>query len=158
MPDDGQCKFWLNPILPDCQADLLLRVWERRWWIYPSNALSDSQHLDLVDWHVFSSTNQLNWQGHGLIFSLKEVVWAEHWAWAADCRQSNGRFYFQFTVDDQIVVAIAKAPWGPFRDALGRPLLEWGADSTRVTDLSVLMDDNGGPTSISARTNRAWFG
>jgi arabinoxylan arabinofuranohydrolase len=112
-------------------------------WIYPSHDITGSTGWDMVDWHCFSSEDLVHWTDHGVIFSLKDVSWAEKWAWAPDCVRRNGRYYFYFPADDQIGVAVADRPEGPFRDALGRPLIARGESGTRVMDPAVFIDDDG---------------
>ena len=47
-------------------------------------------------------------------------------AWASQCIERNGKFYFYVTVTNKggrnIAVAVGDSPKGPFRDALGKPL------------------------------------
>ncbi|MBN2201183.1 family 43 glycosylhydrolase [bacterium] len=133
-----------NPILPDFHADPSAREWDGRMWIYPSHDLPGSTGWDMVDWHCFSSKDLVHWTDHGIIFSLKDVSWADKWAWAPDCVRRNGRYFFYFPADDQIGVAVADRPEGPFRDALGRPLISRGESGTRVMDPAVFIDDDGG--------------
>src|SRR5512143_1972247 len=111
-----------RPILPDFHADPSAHEWDGRYWIYPSHDLPGSTGWDMVDWHAFSSTDLVSWTDHGVIFTLKEIPWAKKWAWAPDAMKRNGRYYFYVTADDQIGVGVADAPYGPFKDALGKPL------------------------------------
>lgn len=134
-----------NPILPDFHADPSAREWDGRMWIYPSHDLPGSTGWDMTDWHCFSSEDLVHWTDHGVIFSLEDVSWADRWAWAPDCVRRNGRYYFYFPADDQIGVAVADRPEGPFRDALGRPLIQRGEAGTRVMDPAVFIDDDGRP-------------
>jgi len=64
-----------KPILPDFHADPSAHERAGRYWIYPSHARPDSQDWDMVDWHVFSSTDLVRWADHGVIFSLKDIPW-----------------------------------------------------------------------------------
>lgn len=112
-----------NPILPDFHADPSAHEWDGRMWIYPSHDIPGSTGWDMVDWHCFSSEDLVHWTDHGVIFSLKDVSWAEKWAWAPDCVRRNGLYYFYFPADDQIGVAVADRPEGPFRT-------RWGARSS----------------------------
>jgi len=130
-------------ILPDFQADPSARVWNDELWIYPSHDIAGSTGWDMVDWHAFSSTDLKHWTDHGVIFGLKDLTWARKWAWAPDCLQRNGKFYFYFPADDQIGVAVSDKPDGPFQDALGRPLLARDEGGTRVMDPCIFVDDDG---------------
>jgi beta-xylosidase len=132
-----------KPILPDFHAEPSAREWDGRYWIYPSRDVPGSKDWDMVDWHAFSSTDLVSWTDHGAIFSLKDIPWAAKWAWAPDAMKRNGRYYFYVTADEQIGVGVAERPEGPFRDALGKPLVARGESGTRVVDPAVFVDDDG---------------
>ncbi len=129
-------------ILPDFHADPSAHVWDGKMWIYPSHDIAGSEFWDMVDWHCFSSADLVNWTDHGVIFSLDDISWAEKWAWAPDCMKRNDRYYFYFTADDQIGVAVSDSPAGPFKDALGKPLIERNESGTRVMDPAIFIDDD----------------
>ncbi len=135
--------FAQKPILPDFQADPSAHEWDGRYWIYPSHDLPGSKDWDMVDWHAFSSTDLVRWKDHGVIFGLKDLTWAKRWAWAPDAMKRDGRYYFYFPADDQIGVAVSDRPDGPFKDALGRPLVARGESGTRVMDPAIFVDDDG---------------
>jgi arabinoxylan arabinofuranohydrolase len=132
-----------TPILPDFHADPSVHEWDGRVWIYPSHDLPGSTYWDMVDWHVFSSTDLSEWEDHGVIFSLDDVAWADRWAWAADAMKRNDRYYFYFTADDRIGVAVSDSPAGPFVDALGEPLIRRRESDTRVMDPAIFVDTDG---------------
>lgn len=132
-----------KPILPDFHADPSAREWDGRYWIYPSHDLAGSKDWDMVDWHAFSSTDLVTWTDHGVVFSLRDLPWATKWAWAPDAMKRNGKYYFYVTADEQIGVGVADRPEGPFKDALGRPLVARGESRTRVKDPAIFVDDDG---------------
>ncbi len=132
-----------KPVLPDFHADPSARVFDDTLWIYPSHDIAGSTDWVMVDWHCFSSTNLVNWTDHGVIFGVDNLTWASKNAWAPDCIERNGNYYFYFPADDQIGVAVGKSPSGPFKDALGRPLIAAGEGGTRVIDPCVFIDDDG---------------
>lgn len=132
-----------KPILPDFHADPSAHEWDGRYWIYPSHDLAGSQSWDMRDWHCFSSVDLEEWTDHGVILSLDDISWAERWAWAPDCMKHKDKYYFYFTADDRIGVAVSDSPSGPFHDALGRPLIEKGESETRVMDPAIFIDDDG---------------
>ncbi len=132
-----------HQILPDFEADPTARVWDGVLWIYPSHDLAGSTGWDMVDWHAFSSPDLKHWVDHGVIFGLKDITWAKRWAWAPDCMRRGGKYYFYFPADDQIGVAVADRPDGPFRDALGHPLIARGEGGTRAIDPCIFLDDDG---------------
>ena len=98
----------------------------------------------MVDWHVFSTDDLTTWTDHGEIFSLEDIAWADKDAWAPDCIERNGKYYFYFTAADQIGVAVADSPTGPFKDALGRPLVKKNELGIRwMLDPCIFIDDDG---------------
>ncbi|UCH13084.1 MAG: family 43 glycosylhydrolase [Bacteroidales bacterium] len=129
-------------ILPDFHADPSARVWDGMVWIYPSHDIAGSEFWDMVDWHCFSSSDLVNWTDHGVILSLRDISWAQKWAWAPDCIKKNDKYYFYFTAEDQIGVAVSDKPEGPFKDALGKPLIEKEESGTRVMDPAIYIDDD----------------
>lgn len=133
-----------HQVLPDFQADPSARVFGGRLYVYPSHDIAGSTGWDMVDWHVFSTDDMVHWTDHGVIFSLKDLTWAAKHAWAPDCIERNGKYYFYFPADYQIGVAISDSPTGPFKDALGKPLI--GRDvvpGIGVFDPNIFIDDDG---------------
>ena len=134
-----------NPILPDFHADPSARVFDGKLYLYPSHDAPGARNWkQMADWHVFSSDDLNTWTDHGVAFSLKDISWANEEAWAADCIERNGKFYFYFTAGGQIGVAVSDSPTGPFKDALGHPLVRKGEAGIRyMIDPNVFIDDDG---------------
>jgi arabinoxylan arabinofuranohydrolase len=130
-------------ILPDFQADPSAHVFGKTVWIYPSHDIAGSKGWDMVDWHAFSSTDLEHWTDHGIIFGVKDLTWASKYAWAPDCISRNGKYYFYFPADFQIGVAVSKSPAGPFKDALGKPLIARNEGGTTAMDPCIFIDDDG---------------
>lgn len=132
-------------ILPDFHADPSARVFGDKLYIYPSHDPNGAHSFnEMADWHVFSTDDMLTWTDHGVIFSLKDIAWADEQAWAPDCIERNGKYYFYFTADSQIGVAVSDSPTGPFKDAVGKPLIKSNeADILWMIDPCVFIDDDG---------------
>lgn len=130
-------------ILPDFQADPSARVFGDTVWIYPSHDIAGNTGWNMFDWHCFSSTDLKTWTDHGVIFGVKDLTWADKFAWAPDCINRNGKYYFYFPADFQIGVAISNSPSGPFKDALGKPLLARNEGGTTAMDPCIFIDDDG---------------
>jgi arabinoxylan arabinofuranohydrolase len=100
------------------------------------------------DWKCYTSTDMANWTDHGTVASLATFPWAEQSndAWAPQVVARNGRFYLYVPISvpgwpkNVIAVAVADNPLGPFKDALGRPLID---RATGYIDPTVLIDDDG---------------
>jgi len=132
-----------HQILPDFQADPSARVFNGRLDVYPSHDIAGNKDWDMVDWHVFSTDDMVHWTDHGTIFSLKDITWADKHAWAPDCIERNGKYFFYFPADDQIGVAVSGSPTGPFKDALGKPLVGRNEAPVRSIDPNIFIDDDG---------------
>jgi len=96
------------------------------------------------DWKCYSTTDMVNWTDHGTILSYKDFSWARGDAWAGQCIFRNGKYYFYVPVNKKnggnvIGVAVSDSPTGPFKDAIGKPLLE----GYGYIDPTVFIDDDG---------------
>jgi arabinoxylan arabinofuranohydrolase len=131
-------------------ADPSAHVFEGRIYLYPSHDLDSSLTFDMVDYHVYSSGNLVDWTDHGVVLSLDDIPWAGEKAWAPDCAYYNGKYYFYFPTDRSYIgVAAGDSPAGPFKDPIGRPLIT--KDSPGVVnkrdfiDPAIFIDDDGTP-------------
>lgn len=121
-------------------------VYKDRVYMYTGDDVPGYGFYYMPRWRVFSSDDMVNWTDHGSPISLESFAWARERAWAAQCIERNGKFYWYIcaqTVDNNMAlgVAVADHPAGPFKDALGKPLVSTG---TWVNiDPSVMIDDDG---------------
>jgi beta-xylosidase len=123
-------------------ADPDLAVFDGRFYVYPTTDGSDGWQA--TSFRAFSSPNLVDWTDHGVVFSLPgDTGWAKEHAWAPAIAGRNGRYYLYYTAErENIGVAVASSPTGPFRD-LGGPLIADGAFPGRAIDPSVFIDDDG---------------
>ncbi len=96
------------------------------------------------DWRCFSSTDMVNWTDHGLVLSYSDLSWSRGDAWAGQCIYRNGKYYFYVPVNEKnggnaIGVTVSDSPTGPFKDAIGAPLLS----GFGYIDPCVYIDDDG---------------
>jgi len=102
-----------------------LNLGNNRLYVYTSHDEDSATYFNMLDWHVFSTDNLVNWIDHGAIFSLDKIKWADKWAWAPDCISRNGKYYFYYPVErTKIGVAVSESPTGPFVDEIGKPLID----------------------------------
>lgn len=140
-----------NPIITkQYSADPSAHVFNGRMFVYPSHDRDDSKTFDMMDYHVYSSDNMKDWVDHGMALHLDSITWATEKAWAPDCGYKNGKYYFYFPTDRaNIGVAVGDSPRGPFKDALGKPLLtknDPGVINQRdFIDPTIFIDDDGSP-------------
>src|SRR6185437_11701451 len=115
------------PILSGHNADPAIRVFGDTYYIYPT---SDKDQWLTTDFSVWSSKNLVDWKWEGMILDVThDLSWANIKAWAPDCIERNGTYYFYFC-------------------AVGKPLLErHGRNDTRITSNTIdpypLIDDDG---------------
>ena len=110
----------------------------------------DEDHADffwMQEWRVYSTRDMVNWQDHGSPLALESFSWADDRAWASQCIERDGKFFWYICAHSRlsngmaIGVAVSESPTGPFRDAIGKPLFENG--SWDHIDPTVMIDDDG---------------
>jgi len=151
-----------NPIVQTIYtADPAPLVHDGRLYVYTTHDEDGSTWFTMKDWRVYSTTDMANWTDHGSPMSLATFSWAQSDAWAGQVVERDGRFYFYVPVvkrggGNAIGVGVSDSPTGPFRDAIGRPLV----DNAEI-DPSVMIDDDGqaylyygNPNLWVARLNR----
>ncbi|MFY0714817.1 family 43 glycosylhydrolase [Seonamhaeicola sp. NFXS20] len=145
----GDICFSQNPFITHMYtADPSARVFNDTLYVYPSHDPDDANWFDMVDWHVFSTTDMVNWTDHGVALDIKDVKWAKKYAWAPDCIKANEKYYFYFPTDQfHIGVAVSDKPTGPFIDPLGKPLISMDTKGVVCNrdfiDPGVFIDDDG---------------
>lgn len=101
----------------------------------------------MYQWRVYSTTDMVNWTDHGEVMGLNTFSWADDRAWATQCIERNGKYYWYVCAHSKlsggmaIGVAVADNPTGPFKDALGKPLYDDGKWDN--IDPTVLIDKKG---------------
>lgn len=102
-------------------ADPTIAEFDGTYYLYPT---TDGARAGDASFRVFSSTDLVRWRDRGTVLELgPDVGWADRNAWAPAITRKNGKYYFYYTADMRIGVAVGSSPTGPFRDS-GRPLVE----------------------------------
>ena len=72
----------------------------------------------------------MNWTKHTAILDTAEVKWAKIAMWAPSVINKDGKYYLFFGANDVhegeiggIGVAVSDRPEGPYKDLLGKPLI-----------------------------------
>jgi arabinoxylan arabinofuranohydrolase len=120
-----------NPIIQtNYTADPAPMVHNGTVYLYTSHDedVTVKNFFTMNDWRCYSSTDMVNWTDHGPILSYKVFEWSRGDAWAGQCIYRNGKFYYYLPVNQKnggnaIGVAVSDSPTGPFKDAIGKPLL-----------------------------------
>ncbi len=100
---------------------------------------------------AFSSKNLVHWTKHSHVLDIKDVSWAAYAVWAPSAIAANGKYYLFFGANDiksneqlgGIGVAVSDKPQGPFKDALGKPLIGQIHNGAQPIDQMVFKDDDG---------------
>jgi beta-xylosidase len=100
---------------------------------------------------AFSSRDLVHWTRHARVLDVADVPWAAYAVWAPSAIAHNGKYYLFFGANDiksndqlgGIGVAVSDRPEGPFRDALGKPLIGQIRNGAQPIDQMVFKDDDG---------------
>lgn len=136
-----------NPVIQTIYtADPAPMVHNDTLYLYTGHDEDKSTWFTMKDWYCYSTTDMVNWTDRGAVLSLKAFDWANKDAWAGQCIFRDGKFYWYVPINQSngggmaIGVAVSDRPEGPFKDALGKPLISggWG-----YIDPTVYIDDDG---------------
>ncbi len=146
----GQTRDWKvravemkSPILPGFNADPNIVRFGDTYYIY---ATTDGfPGWGSSKFKVWSSKNLVDWTEHGTILDLgPDVSWADSNAWAPTAAEKDGKYYFYFSAQQNIGVAVSDSPLGPFTDPIGKPLVSKADyDNAQQIDPAVFTDDDG---------------
>jgi beta-xylosidase len=137
-----------NPVFPGWYADPEGVLFEKQYWIYPTYSAPYNQQVFL---DAFSSPDLLRWTRHPRILDTAAVKWAKRAMWAPAIVHKGGNYYLFFGANDiqsdqevgGIGVAVADRPEGPYRDYLGRPLVDKFHNGAQPIDQFVFKDKDG---------------
>jgi hypothetical protein len=136
-----------NPIVQtNYTADPAPMVHDGTVYLYTSHDEDKTvrNFFTMNDWRCYSSTDMVNWTDRGVICSYQTFSWSRGDAWAGQCVFRNGKYFYYLPVNQKnggnaIGVAVSDSPTGPFKDALGAPLLT----GYGFIDPTVFIDDDG---------------
>jgi beta-xylosidase len=137
-----------NPIFPGWYADPEAAVFNGKYWIYPTYSAPYNEQVFL---DAFSSPDLIRWTKSSRIIDTSAVKWAKRAMWAPAIVEKGGKYYLFFGANDiqndntigGIGVAVADSPEGPFRDHLGKPLIDKFHNGAQPIDQSVFKDKDG---------------
>ena len=137
-----------NPVFEGWYADPEGIIYGNTYWIFPTfSAPFDKQ----VYFDAFSSPDLVNWTKHSGILDTTSVKWAKRAMWAPSVIKRGEKYFFFFGANDiqsdhevgGIGVAVASKPEGPYRDYLGKPLVDKFHNGAQPIDQFVFHDKDG---------------
>ena len=137
-----------NPLFPGWYADPEATIFGKKYWIYPTFSAPYEKQVFL---DAFSSTDLIKWEKHSRIIDTSAVKWAKKAMWAPAIIQKNKQYFLFFAANDiqknvelgGIGVAVSNSPAGPFKDHLGKPLIDKFHNGAQPIDQFVFQDDDG---------------
>ncbi|MBL4678123.1 MAG: glycoside hydrolase family 43 protein [Mucilaginibacter sp.] len=144
----AQKKTSGNPIAQGWYADPEAAIFGKEYWVYPTYSAPYEQQ---VHFDAFSSTDLVNWTKHDNVLDSSNVKWAKRAMWAPAIVKKDNKYYFFFGANDiqnnnetgGIGVAVADKPEGPFKDLLGKPLIDKIVNGAQPIDQFVFKDKDG---------------
>lgn len=134
-----------NPIDPGYYADPEGIVFGNTYWIYPTYS---APYEKQVYFDAFSSPDLIHWTKHERILDTVNVKWAKRAVWAPSIIGKNGKYFLFFGANDiqsdneygGIGIAVADSPAGPFKDYLGKPLIDKFYNGAQPIDQFIYKD------------------
>ena len=137
-----------NPVFPGWYADPEAHVFADEYWIYPTYSAPYEQQTFM---DAFSSRDLVTWTKHAKVLDIAGVTWAKRAMWAPSIVEKDGWYYLFFGANDiqndqqvgGIGVARSRTPDGPFKDYLGKPLIDKFHNGAQPIDQNVFRDRDG---------------
>jgi len=149
-----QAKTSGNPIMEGWYADPEGVIFDHTFWIYPTYS---ARYEEQVFLDAISSEDLVHWKKHPHIIDTAAVKWAKRAMWAPCIVKKDANYYLFFSANDiqapfrdgyvaadnkigGIGIGIASKPEGPFRDYLGKPLIQEFYNKAQPIDQFVFQD------------------
>lgn len=137
-----------NPVIEGWYADPEGVVFGKKYWIYPTYSAPYEQQIFM---DAFSSSDLVTWKKHSRIIDTAAVKWAWRAMWAPAIVEKDKKYYLFFAANDiqsdnevgGIGVGVSNSPEGPFRDHLGKPLIDKFHNGAQPIDQFVFRDKDG---------------
>lgn len=135
-----------NPVFPGWYADPEGIIMDDEYWIFPTySAPYDKQ----VHFDAFSSPDLVNWTKHERIMDTTAIKWAHRAVWAPSIIKKEDQYFLFFGANDiqsneeygGIGVAVSDSPKGPYKDHLGKPLVDKFHNGAQPIDQFVFQDN-----------------
>ena len=144
-----------NPVLEGWYADPEGVILNNQYWIFPTYS---SKYEKQVFLDAFSSKDLVTWQKHPRIIDTSIIKWAHMAMWAPAIVKKDKQYFLFFSANDiqskernkisddtlgGIGIAVADKPEGPYKDYLGKPLINKFYNNAQPIDQYVFHDKDG---------------
>ncbi len=147
-----------NPIFDGWYADPEGVILNKEFWIFPTFS---AKYKDQVFLDAFSSKDMVNWTKHPRIIDTAAVKWANKAMWAPSIVKKDNKYFLFFSANDiqsserkgfgpnnpdkddkigGIGIGVASRPEGPYKDYLGKPLINQFYNKAQPIDQYVFQD------------------
>lgn len=139
--------FVKNPIVPDRGVnDPHIHIFNDTAYLYATHDRSmENKAFAMDDWWVWSSVDLVNWTLESVLKPGETYIGKPFdQCWATDAAHRNGQYYWYFSEgNEQTGVVVGPTPAGPWKDPLGKPLLDSTLTPTHEYDISLFQDADG---------------
>ena len=137
-----------NPIFKGWYADPEAIIFDKTYWVYPTFS---APYEDQIFMDAFSSKDLTHWKKHPRVLDTSAVKWAKKALWAPSIIKNKNKYFLFFGANDiqndnepgGIGVAVASKPEGPYKDYLGKPLVDKFYNGAQPIDQFVFKDKDG---------------
>ncbi|KQS37073.1 glycoside hydrolase family 43 protein [Pedobacter sp. Leaf194] len=137
-----------NPIFKGWYADPEAAIFNNQYWVYPTYS---ARYREQVFLDAFSSKDLVEWKKHPYVLDTAAIKWANKAMWAPAIVEKDKKYFLFFGANDiqsdqevgGIGVAVADKPEGPFKDHLGKPLVDKFHNGAQPIDQFVFKDKDG---------------
>jgi beta-xylosidase len=144
-----------NPIIKGWYADPEAAIFKNQYWIYPTYS---DKYKKQVFFDAFSSKDLVTWKKHSRILDTSAIKWAYMAMWAPAIVEKDKKYFLFFSANDiqskerngikddtlgGIGIAVADKPSDPYKDYLGKPLINQFYNGAQPIDQFVFKDKDG---------------
>jgi beta-xylosidase len=144
-----------NPVVDGWYADPEGVIFGKQYWIYPTFSARYEKQVFL---DAFSSNDMVTWKKHTHIIDTASIKWVKMAMWAPAIVKKGNKYFLFFSGNDiqsklrngvkddtlgGIGIAVADKPQGPFKDYLGKPLINKFYNNAQPIDQYVFEDKDG---------------
>lgn len=148
----AQKKTPSNPVIDGWYADPEGVIFNKQYWIFPTFS---AKYKEQVFLDAFSSTDMVNWKKHPRVIDTSIIKWAYMAMWAPAIVKKDQQYFLFFSANDiqskkrngvkndnngGIGIAVASKPEGPYKDYLGKPLINQFYNDAQPIDQFVFQD------------------